>query len=97
MKGELPLIKPEEVKVLSIEERPADLKKRIGANKFNKEIIEAQFPKGIYLFNCIAFGDNIRRWAKATGYLNPRFQDSEYAKLTKLGRLVAPPLFLWSL
>jgi hypothetical protein len=85
-----------EKKVPRIEERLALLKKSIGVNKFNRETETSKVPKGSYIHNSIASGDNIRRWATAMGDLNPRFLVSEYASNTKYGRLVAPPLFLQS-
>jgi acyl dehydratase len=87
--------KSEEIKVMSIEERVADIEKRIGT-KFDILTREKALglPHGCYLSNHIASSDNMRRFADAIGDLNPRFRDSEYAKTTKYGRLVAHPLFL---
>jgi acyl dehydratase len=80
-----------------MEERLVSLQKLIGVNKYNRgTTIEAKLPKGVYLSNHVVSADNIRRWATAMGDLNPRSLDSEYAKTTKYGRLVAPPLFLQS-
>jgi len=79
-----------------IEEKLANLKKLIGVKRFNKDTVTRGWPKGCYVSNDVASADNIRRWATAMGDLNPRFLDSEYAKATKYGRLVAPPLFLQS-
>ncbi len=83
-------------KLSSVEERYAALKAQIGKETYNKTDMEALVPPGFYLSNYIASDSNIRRWAIGIGDLNPRFLDPEYAKLTKYGRLVAPPLFLQS-
>jgi len=83
-------------KIASVEERVAALKAQIGKETYNKATMEAQMPRGFYQSNHVASESNIRRWAIGMGDLNPRFLDSEYAKLTKYGRLIAPPLFLQS-
>jgi acyl dehydratase len=83
-------------KVSTVEERYGALKAQIGKETYNRVTIEAQMPRGYYQSNHIASESNIRRWAIGIGDLNPRFLDSEYARTTKYGRLVAPPLFLQS-
>lgn len=88
--------KKAEIRMPSMEERLAYLKKLLDVRKFDKETVAAGLPRGCYIFNDVASADNVRRWAAAMGDLNPRFMDSEYAKKTKYGRLVAPPLFLQS-
>ena len=85
-----------EVKKLTMEERLEAFKKKVGVNRVNRAVVEAGLPRGLYLSNHNASSDNIRRWALGVGELNPRYIDSEYAKATKYGRLVAPPLFLQS-
>jgi len=80
----------------SIEERYGALKAQIGKGTYNRATMEALVPRGFYESNLVATESNIRRWATGNGDLNPRFLDPQYAKQTKYGRLVAPPLFLQS-
>ncbi len=86
----------DETKSMTIEERMAVLKERIGTIKIDKEYVLRGLPEGAYIFNEVASDENIRRWAIGIGDLNPRFLSAEYAKKTKYGRLAAPPLFLQS-
>jgi acyl dehydratase len=37
---------------------------------------------------------NIRRWAEAVGDTNPLWNDDEYARKSRYGKIVAPPTFL---
>lgn len=53
------------------------------------------FPKEIY-YNTQATRDNIRHFVDGIGDTNPLFTDSQYARKTKYGRLIAPPAFLYS-
>jgi acyl dehydratase len=39
---------------------------------------------------------DIRRYAQAIGDLNPLYRDEEYAKNTRYGKIIAPPLFCHS-
>ena len=86
----------DETKSMTIEERMAVLKERIGTIKIDKEYVLRGLPEGAYIFNEVASDENIRRWAIGIGDLNPRFLSAEYSKKTKYGRLAAPPLFLQS-
>jgi len=48
-------------------------------------------------FNTAATPDAIRHFANGIGDDNPLYCDADYAAKTKYGRLVAPPLFLYSI
>jgi acyl dehydratase len=78
-----------------IEERIGYLTNLIG-QKYDRETVwqESGVPKGYIDFVICASAGNIRRYVDGIGDLNPRFRDPEYAKTTKYGRLVVPPLFL---
>ena len=47
-------------------------------------------------FNTQATRDTIFHFANGIGDTNPLFRDSEYARKTKYGRIIAPPCFLYS-
>ena len=87
-------------KVPNLEERLANVLAHRGVYKFNKETEAAggenhqALPPGSIIYTDVASADNIRRYAEAIGDFNPRFRDSEYAKVTKYGRLIAQPTFL---
>jgi len=85
-----------EIKVPSLEERLANILKQRGIQKFNRATIGAGLPRGSIVYTDLASSDNIRRYADAIGDFNPRFRDSDYARATKYGRLVAQPTFLAS-
>jgi acyl dehydratase len=68
------------------EERLSELKKRLGV---------VWQPRQPY-FNTTATKDAIRHFCIGIGDMNPLFTDSEYAKKTSYGRLVATPCFLYS-
>ena len=84
------------IKVPSLEERLANVLSQRGTYKFNRATIEPTLPHGSIVYTDIASADNLRRYADAIGDFNPRFRDSDYAKVTKYGRLVAQPTFLSS-
>ena len=86
----------QETKVPSLEERLAYVLSRRGIQKFNKATMGAGLPRGSVVYTDFASADNIRRYADAIGDFNPRFRDADYAKVTKYGRLIAPPTFLSS-
>ncbi|CAN5294075.1 MaoC family dehydratase N-terminal domain-containing protein [soil metagenome] len=79
-----------------LKERVAFYESLIEGSRYDEHILArmAHMPKGAFLFLRHAREDNIRRWADGIGDLNPRFRDIDYARGTKYGRLVAPPLFL---
>lgn len=81
-----------------IKERVADFERAIPMSRFDEQALAefAGVPKGTLLFLRHFHEDNIRRWADGIGDLNPRFRDIDYARQTKYGRLVAPPLMLTS-
>jgi len=85
-----------ETKMPSLEERLANVLSKRGTFKFDRSNIEATLPRGSIAYTDIASADNIRRYADAIGDFNARFRDSDYAKATKYGRLVAQPTFLSS-
>jgi acyl dehydratase len=68
------------------EEKVAELKKRLGV---------VWHPRRPY-FNTAATRDTISHFCYGIGDTNPLFNDPEYARKTKYGRLVAPPGFLYS-
>ena len=84
-----------EAKELSFDERIAFCEEKIGV-KYNRESVLRDYglPKGCPASNTSASADNIRRYVDGISDLNSRFRDSEYAKRTKYGCLVAPALFL---
>ena len=84
------------IKVPSLEERLAYVLSQRGIQKFNKATMAAGLPRGSIVYTDVASADNIRRYADAIGDFNPRFRDSDYAKVTKYGRLIAQPTFLSS-
>ena len=86
----------EEIKVPSLEERLAYVLSRRGIQEFNKETMGTGLPRGSIVYTDNASADNLRRYADAIGDFNPRFRDSDYAKVTKYGRLIAQPTFLSS-
>jgi acyl dehydratase len=53
------------------------------------------YPREVY-FNTQATRDTIIHFANGIGDANPLFRDSEYARKTKYGRLIAPPCFLYT-
>lgn len=69
------------------DEMIAELRKRIGV---------VWKPRKPY-FNDVAAADAIRHFCEGIGDFNPLFTDPGYAKKTKYGRLVAPPLFTYSI
>ena len=83
-----------ETKIPSLQERLANVQRLRGVYKFNRATVAAGLPRGTIAYTDEASAYNIRRWADAIGDLNPRFRDSDYAKSTKYGRLVAQPTFL---
>ena len=83
-----------ETKIPSLQERLANVQRLRGVYKFNRATVAAGLPRGTIAYNDEASSYNIRRWADAIGDLNSRFRDSDYAKSTKYGRLVAQPTFL---
>jgi hypothetical protein len=85
-----------EIKVPSLEERLANIMSQRGVYKFNRATVAIGLPRGSVIYTNVASADNIRRYADAIGDFNPRFRDSDYAKVTKYGRLVAQPTFLAS-
>ena len=85
-----------EIKVPSLEERLAIILKQRGIQKFSRATIGGGLPRGSIVYTDLASSDNIRRYADAIGDFNPRFRDSDYARATKYGRLVAQPTFLAS-
>ena len=92
----------QELKVPSLEERLANVLAHRGVYKFNRTT-EAEggenhqeLPRGSIVYTDIASADNLRRYADGIGDFNPRFRDSDYAKVTKYGRLIAQPTFLAS-
>lgn len=68
------------------DEKIAELKNRIGV---------VWKPSRPY-FNTMATKDAIRHFCDGIGDTNPLYTDEAYAKKSKYGRLVAPPLFLYS-
>jgi hypothetical protein len=54
------------------------------------------YPKPFVGFNREANQDTIMHFVDGTGDLNPLYRDSDYAKKSKYGCLVAPPCFLYS-
>ncbi|MFC1919751.1 MaoC family dehydratase N-terminal domain-containing protein [Chloroflexota bacterium] len=52
-------------------------------------------PKEPY-FNTQATEDTIRHFVNGIGDINPLYQDPDYARKTRYGRMVAPPCFLYS-
>ncbi len=78
-----------------LEGKVAFFKKFIGEKYYGETTtVEATgLPKGSFIYVDTASADNIRRFVDAVGDLNPRFRDSDYARNTKYGRLVAPSLF----
>ena len=85
-----------ETKVPSLEERMANILSQRGVYKFNRATVAAGLPRGSIIYTDFASADNLRRYADAIGDFNPRFRDSDYARATKYGRLVAQPTFLAS-
>jgi len=92
----------QETRIPSLQERLANVLSHKGTIKFNRETAAAggeflqELPRGSIIYTDVASADNIRRYADAIGDFNPRFRDSDYAKATKYGRLVAQPTFLAS-
>ena len=84
------------IKVPSLEERLAYVLSRRGIQRFNKATMAAGLPRGSVVYTDLASSDNLRRYADGIGDFNPRFRDSDYAKVTKYGRLIAQPTFLSS-
>jgi acyl dehydratase len=76
-----------------MQERLAYMQSQRGVQKFNKTIASALLPHGSIIYTDNASAENIRRYADSIGDFNPRFRDSDYAKVTKYGRLVAQPTF----
>jgi acyl dehydratase len=78
--------------------RVAEFEAAMPESHFTEQTLLAMtgLPKGSFLFLHHVGEDTIRRWADAIGDLNPRFRDIDYARTTKYGRLVAPPLLLTS-
>ena len=91
-----------ELKVPGLEERLADILAHKGAYKFNRATEAAggenhqALPHGSIIYTDVASADNLRRYVDAIGDFNPRFRDSDYARVTKYGRLIAQPTFLSS-
>ena len=85
-----------DLKVPSLEERLAYVLSRRGIQRFNKATMAAGLPRGSVVYTDLASSDNLRRYADGIGDFNPRFRDSDYAKVTKYGRLIAQPTFLSS-
>jgi len=69
------------------DEMIAELRKRIGV---------VWKPRQPY-FNEVATRDAIRHFCEGIGDFNPLFTDPEYAKKTAYGRVIAPPLFTYSI
>ena len=69
------------------DEMIAELRKRIGV---------VWKPRRPY-FNTGATRDAIRHFCEGIGDFNPLFIDPEYAKKTSYGRVIAPPLFAYSI
>jgi acyl dehydratase len=86
----------EQNKIPNLEQRLARILSRRGTQKFNKLTVGKGFLRGSIIYTDVASGDNLRRYADAIGDFNPRFRDSDYAKMTKYKRLVAQPTFLSS-
>ena len=84
------------LKIPSLEERLANVLAHRGAYKFNRATVGAVLPRGSIIYTDVASADNLRRYADAIGDFNPRFRDSDYAKATKYGCLIAQPTFLSS-
>ena len=75
---------PEDMEIT--DEKIATLKKRLGV---------VWRPRQPY-FNTAATKDSIRHFCQGIGDTNPLFNDADYARKTKYGRLAAPPCFLYS-
>ena len=63
----------------------ADLRAQIGSEFNSKD--------GLHLEE--ASKDAIRHWAHATGDLDPKWIDAEYAATTRFGEITAPPSMLY--
>lgn len=68
------------------DEAVAELRRRIGV------VWRPRIP----YYNEVATKDAIRHYCYGIGDANPLFIDEEYAKKTKLGTIIAPPCFLYS-
>ncbi len=75
---------PEDMEIT--DEKIATLKKRLGV---------VWRPRQPY-YNTGATKDSIRHFCQGIGDTNPLFNDENYARKTKYGRLAAPPCFLYS-
>jgi acyl dehydratase len=82
-----------EYKIPSLQERLVNVMANRGIRKFNNETVGAKLPRGSIAYIDNASGENIRRFADSIGDFNPRFRDSDYARATKYGRLIAHPMF----
>jgi acyl dehydratase len=77
-----------------------DLKKGIGKvyyNEWNAQMGGPKFPRPIVDFNTEVTRDSIKHFVDAMGNLNPLYRDREYAKKTKYGCLIAPPVILYTI
>ena len=59
-----------------------------------RQFIGIKQPGGGRVFNQECNIDNLRHLAQGDGNLNPLYYDSEYAKKTRWGGLIAPPTFV---
>ena len=84
------------ITIPSLEERLAYVQSQRGVPKFNRITEAKRLPPGSVVYTDLASADNMRRYADAIGDFNLRFRDSNYAKTTKYGHLIAQPTFLAS-
>ena len=56
-----------------------------------------RFPKPVVCFNTEITKDSIKHLVDAMGDTNPLYRDEEYAKNTKYGTLIAPPMWPFSI
>jgi hypothetical protein len=87
-------------RISTVEQYVEELKKGMGKvhiNEWNAQIGGPKFPRPMVCFNTQVTRDSIKHFVDAIGDLNPLFRDREYAKKTKYGCLIAPPVILYSI